>query len=76
MVAKYGKYEVNGTTLVEVANKLSEYLQIGKIASDNDDVATLVLKAVVRTKAELVSREKRAEKEGKEGKATAPRVTL
>ena len=76
MIAKYGKYEVEGKTLVEVANKLSNYLELGNIADNDDDVATLVLKAVVRQKAEIVSREKRAEREGKEGKPAQPKVRI
>ena len=76
MIAKYGKYEVSGNDLVTIANKLSEHMGLGKIASDNDDIATLVLKAVVRTSAEVVSRNKRAEKEGTEGKPATPRITL
>ncbi len=76
MVAKYGKYEVSGTNLIEVANKLSQHLGIGKVATSDEDIATLVLKAVVRQKAEIVSREKRAEKEGKEGKPATPKVQL
>lgn len=76
MTARYGKYEVSGADLTEVANKLSNHLGIGDVARDEGDVATLVLKAVVRTKAEIVSRQKRAEKEGKEGKEATPKVTL
>lgn len=76
MIAKYGKYEVSGADLTEIANKLSSHLEIGEIARDESDVATLVLKAVVRTRAELVSRQKRAEAEGKGGKEVAPKVTL
>jgi hypothetical protein len=76
MIAKYGKYEVSGNNLVEVANKLSNHLKIGNIATTDADISTLVLKAVVRTKAEIVSREKRALEEGKEGKVATPKVQL
>ena len=76
MIAKYGKYEVSGKDLTEIANKLSKHLGIETIATSDSDVATLVLKAVVRTKAEIVSRQKRAEQEGKEGKPVTPKVTL
>ncbi len=76
MIAKYGKYEVSGKDLVEVANKLSNHMDIGNIVSDESGVATLVLKAVVRTKAEIVSRLKRAEKEGVEGKPAVAKVEL
>lgn len=76
MIVKYGKYEVEGKDLLEVANKLSNYLEMGDIATSEGDVNTLVLKAVVRVQAERNARAKRLEKDGIEGKAVAPKVTL
>jgi len=62
----YGKYKVSGANIVEVANKLSNHLGLGDIAHSEDDTNKLVLKAIVRVKAETEARRKRAEKEGKE----------
>ena len=68
MVVTYGNYKVSGKDLVEIANKLSNHLGLGDVAKDEDDIGRLVLKAVVRIKAETEARRKRAEKEGKQVK--------
>ncbi|RLF07096.1 MAG: hypothetical protein DRJ64_03650 [Thermoprotei archaeon] len=75
MLVSYGSYDVEGKNLVEIANKLSNHLGLGDVAKNEQDIGRLVLKAVVRIKAETEARKKRAEKEGKQVKETK-RITL
>ena len=71
MVVTYGKYRVTGKNIVEVANKLSNHLGLGDIAQSEEDTNRIVLKAIVRVKAETEARKRRAKKEGKEVKEKA-----
>ncbi len=59
----YGKLRISYSSLEELAKKIANYLEIDTLPIDY-----AVVKAHIRVKAELVSREKRAGKEGKEVK--------
>ncbi len=62
----YGKLRVSYNDYEELASKLANYLKIEKLPVDY-----CVAKAHIRQQAELSSRTKRAEREGKEVKERA-----
>ena len=62
----YGNIRITGKTQMEIANKFSNFLEMGDIVKTDNDVNYLIVKAVKRTHAERVSAKKRLAKEGKE----------
>jgi len=69
--AVYGNYRLQASSESEAISKLNNFankLEIPTQVKDINDVFSLAIKALIRIRAEYVSRLKRAQKEGKQVK--------